>query len=541
MCKSFLQKLREAPKEQYNTSAAAFTQIPDPVLAAPAKAYVDEKSGISVEATAIPTSALPVRVEKEKRSPLDIAVDAAGSRWTLAITLALLVAWGIWGAVDGPEDTWQVILQDVSSIQAYISATLLMRQQATSCRRVLGRICTLISRSKSNERMLGSISEKQRDQLRLSTHKVRADVMALTQNKEDWLDRLSNSIAAGVGSLVFLGIYVMGIIVWAAMGPSLQFSDTWQLDVNTATALEITFTTVFLQNIRKQHERHLDKVIQAIETVDRDVEMKLRQMTGDTEMNQTVHSTPAQLNRWTTGIDMWAYIMGGNIGVLLSVIVFSVWIAVGSPLGFSDNWFLIIGTYTGLMGFIDGFTMKNVDHRESALAERHFQRLEDQDHNVFRLLDVEMPVSQQKTKQSLNLRISNAFGHYCGTTAASYGAFATVVTLIVIASAMQWTETGQLLCNTPTMIIEGLLLITLLQAHNTEDDRKRALYGDVLQRRLALDTHLAAWDAPAYVLPEVFTGEKGPLVPGLVVPPAYARGSLVIPREKYQARQTAFW
>ena len=30
-----------------------------------------------------------------------------------------------------------------------------------------------------------------------------------------------------------------------------------------------------------------------------------------------------------------------------------------------------------------------------------------------------------------------------------------IVTLLSVATAMHWSQTGQLLCNTPTMIIEG--------------------------------------------------------------------------------------
>jgi hypothetical protein len=40
-----------------------------------------------------------------------------------------------------------------------------------------------------------------------------------------------------------------------------------------------------------------------------------------------------------------------------------------------------------------------------------------------------------------------------------------VIMLLAVASIMRWSETGQLLCNNPTMIIEGFLLLALIQAH----------------------------------------------------------------------------
>ena len=37
-----------------------------------------------------------------------------------------------------------------------------------------------------------------------------------------------------------------------------------------------------------------------------------------------------------------------------------------------------------------------------------------------------------------------------------------IVALLTVASAMQWDETAQLLANTPTMIVEGALLLVLM-------------------------------------------------------------------------------
>jgi low affinity Fe/Cu permease len=205
--KNFFSDIRHAPEVQYTTQAAAPSQIPDePALNAPVAAHLDEKkswAGVDISETA----ALPARpVKKEKRNILDIVVRAAGSRWALAIVLLLVIAWAVWGVVDGPTDTWQVIFQDVSSIQAYISATLLLRQQSTSCRGVLGRICSLISRSESNERMIRSLSQKQRDTLKINKHMMRADILASLQTTEDTFSKVANFVSVAVGSLAFLGI-----------------------------------------------------------------------------------------------------------------------------------------------------------------------------------------------------------------------------------------------------------------------------------------------------------------------------------------------
>ncbi|ROW12740.1 hypothetical protein VMCG_00333 [Cytospora schulzeri] len=500
--KNIFHDLQNAPEAQYISSVAAPTQLPSQgSLTAPEKVYfldsntsLSRNSSLDSNAEEVQARETPnLRTTKNPFNLLDAVVKAAGSRWTLGIVLLLLVVWGILGAVFGPTDTWQVILQDVSSIQAYISATLLMRQQNNNTKSLLGRICGLISRSESNERMVGSLTMEQRATLRMSTQRMRANIVDTLHEKEDFFDKAANGVAKATGSLISSGIYWAGIIAWVVLGIPLQFSDTWQLYVNTATALEITFVTVFLQNIRTQHDKHLDKIVKVIEQLDKDIEIQLRRMTGNLEPNPIIASEPARLTKWEKGIDVYAYIIGGTFGIAISVIVFAIWLAVGDPMNFDDNWFLIIGTYTGLVGFIDGFVLKNVDARETKMANMHFQRLISQDSKIFSLIGIEIPISTVPSKASLNMRISRTIGRWVESTSASYAAVGTVVALVVVASAMQWTETGQLLCNTPTMIVEGFLLITLLQAHNMADNRRRTTYEDILNRRLVLDKHLAAW------------------------------------------------
>ena len=346
--KTFFQNVRNAPEAQYITSAAAPTQFPsEDSLNAPEKVYqVNTNTRLSRNFSQGPTEegALGQEVLQSRRSEpkrkfnlLDLIVRAAGSRWVLGFVLLLLVAWGVLGAVFGPTDTWQVILQDVSSIQAYASATLLMRQQQNNTRSLLGRICSLISRSESNERMVASLNVEQRARLRMSTHRIRAEVVDSLKQKEDMFDKIANCVAKATGSLIMSGIYWSGMIVWVVWGVPLNWSDTWQLYVNTATALEITFVTVFLQNIRSQHDKHLDKTVKGIEHLDTEIEVQLRSMTGDMTPNPTVDSEPPTLTRWEKGIDVYAFIIGGAIGIVISAIVFAVWIAVGEPMSFDDN------------------------------------------------------------------------------------------------------------------------------------------------------------------------------------------------------------
>ena len=57
--------------------------------------------------------------------------------------------------------------------------------------------------------------------------------------------RLTNAITLWAGTpLAVIGSIVI-IIIWAAVGPIFEFSDTWQLYINTGTTI-LTFNMVFI-------------------------------------------------------------------------------------------------------------------------------------------------------------------------------------------------------------------------------------------------------------------------------------------------------
>ena len=82
-------------------------------------------------------------------------------------------------------------------------------------------------------------------------------------------NRTADRINVGLGSLWALTLSVVVVVVWAVTGPLFQFSDTWQLVINTATTV-VTFWMVFvIQNSQnraaKAVQLKLDEVIRAID------------------------------------------------------------------------------------------------------------------------------------------------------------------------------------------------------------------------------------------------------------------------------------
>jgi low-affinity ferrous iron transport protein len=270
--------------------------------------------------------------------------------------------------------------------------------------------------------------------------------------------------------------------------PSLAWGNNWQLYINTATDLELTLVSVFLQNTRQRHMDYLGQCFHSIQDEVQRMEVLLRRPTsseahdadsiGDTKANPVVefhydyHELTTRGNRI---IDSYAAIVGSGLGFVISVVVFSTWIGFGYLMQWSLNWWLIFGTYTGLVGFLDGFVLRNIYFRGSCVVDDEFCRLLAQYNSLARLVGINFPrpISEEPTSSSLQERISDALGYWCSTTTAVVLSCAIIITVLTIASALKWSETGQLICNTPTMIVEGFLLLALIQAHNRTNQRRR--------------------------------------------------------------------
>jgi low-affinity ferrous iron transport protein len=373
-----------------------------------------------------------------------------------------------------------------------------MRQQFNTCSHFLREIGELRSRNRSIVRMLRNLTPKKREEL---LEPLREGREAMSQESHDErksdsriktaFDKVCDHVATAVGSLPSLIIFVIGIGVWLGTGPLLSFRNDWQLYINTAVAVQLTFTSMFLQNVRRRHAESLERTLDSIREADRELEWRLRSLTGDLLPNQCFVIEPPVTSSTERFIDIYAYVVGSGVGVALSTVVVVVWLGVGRVLHWNSNWWLIIGTYTGLVGFVDGFILRNVYFRQSNTLNDHLEALVEKDTEVFSLFNLPMVERiSSRDKSSLSYRISNKTVILCAHPLAVIGSLVVVIGLICVATGLLWSETGQLICNTPTMIVEGFLLIVLFQAHNMSNVERRAQFGAVLERRNILKRHM---------------------------------------------------
>ena len=66
-----------------------------------------------------------------------------------------------------------------------------------------------------------------------------------SQGISERFEHLSTAVTRWTGSTAAFATALTVIVVWALLGPVFQFSDTWQLVINTGTTI-VTFLMVFL-------------------------------------------------------------------------------------------------------------------------------------------------------------------------------------------------------------------------------------------------------------------------------------------------------
>jgi low affinity Fe/Cu permease len=66
-----------------------------------------------------------------------------------------------------------------------------------------------------------------------------------THSRQNTFERLSSAVTKKAGSTGAFILALLVIVAWLALGPVFNYSDTWQLVINTGTTI-ITFLMVFL-------------------------------------------------------------------------------------------------------------------------------------------------------------------------------------------------------------------------------------------------------------------------------------------------------
>jgi low affinity Fe/Cu permease len=85
----------------------------------------------------------------------------------------------------------------------------------------------------------------------------------------NWFQKIALFSSNAVGSPTAFLLAFASVLVWAALGPLMGFSDTWQLIINSTSSI-ITFLVVFLIQYAQNRDTHairlkLDELLRATE------------------------------------------------------------------------------------------------------------------------------------------------------------------------------------------------------------------------------------------------------------------------------------
>lgn len=273
---------------------------------------------------------------------LDATVRLSGSQPVFFTILAGLFGWAFAGIKIHNDINWQVSISDVQAILSYVFDSLLMRQQLNGHDEAMLASAQLRSRARSHLRMLRQIAQTTDGRHLLQTLKQAKKADASTFDpelpKEDILGHFTTSASNVLGHIITIAFYWSTIIVWLAFGPSNDWSDTWQLYCNSATSALMVFVFAFLANTRERHSRYAAKCLDAVYEVDAALELKLRMLTDDKDMNDDFVIPAPNVNWLQRAIFYYADVVGTLVGVALLIIVIVVWLAIGPVLQFDRNW-----------------------------------------------------------------------------------------------------------------------------------------------------------------------------------------------------------
>jgi low-affinity ferrous iron transport protein len=423
---------------------------------------------------------------------LDKVVEISGSQFIFFTIVAALLTWAFLGIPFGHSNDWQVGISDAQAIVNMVFDAFLMRQQLNSHESLMFVTACLRSRISSNKRMLRGLIESGKYEMAKPTEfdKLEQTEFAAKLPSENWLGRISTAVSDFIGHIATVCAFWVCIFIWIGFGHYCGWSNTWQLYINSATSAWMVFILAFLANIRERHNNYMTSCLEYIYKADAALELRLRTVTGDRIKNGPVIIPAPKRGRLQRGIDYYADLVGTLLGIAILFFVIVIWVVIGPAMSFNSNWWLLIGTYAGLIGLNDGFVLRNVQNILSGYQDAEFTQLVYDDMDMLAVIGVPQLNEEHVADNSLTCRISIAVGNVCSHEITVVLGAILIVGLITGASAMRWSVTGQLLCNVPPSIIESFFMMILITGHNVGDAERRVDLHNLYVRRLKLISYV---------------------------------------------------
>jgi low-affinity ferrous iron transport protein len=268
-----------------------------------------------------------------------------------------------------------------------------------------------------------------------------------------------------------------------------NFSNNWQLWLNTATALQQTLSSCLLTLARKRHTDFVERCVCEIFKKDCEVEYRARRLVGYDVPNTSVKIEWSAEHLFERVLDWYAAFVGSGYSASGSLLLVAVWVSTGSLMNWGDNWWLIIGTWSGVVGTFNAAVLRYSLFRQEEKAGKEYNALIEQDKVIFNALGLKCACDQRKSVENelgCMARLSLFTSWACATPWTVMGTLALIIGLLIGATVVLWCEAAQLLVNSVTMVVESFFLIVLIEAHIIQAAKHRVHLHDLLVRRLQL-------------------------------------------------------
>ncbi|RMZ86751.1 hypothetical protein DV736_g6022, partial [Chaetothyriales sp. CBS 134916] len=178
---------------------------------------------------------------------LDNLVKFSSSDPMFLFILTTVLAWPFSGIRFGRSTDWTVTISDAQAILSYIFDSLLMCQQLNEYEMLVSVAASLQSRNVTNKRMLRKLLRSEQYWAIVPTLGEGLDPSEFSADlpMENWLD-LASHVLGHIGTIC---LYRICIFIWIGFGPYCNWSDRWQLYINSSTSALMVLTFAFGANV----------------------------------------------------------------------------------------------------------------------------------------------------------------------------------------------------------------------------------------------------------------------------------------------------
>lgn len=361
------------------------------------------------------------------------------TRWSahplcLIITLSITVLWLCVGTLEQWDATWLLWLCTIETLSVFFMGFIIQHTKNHFNSQIV--------------QFLTNGTEPTLHQQETPAHDM------TTSAVQSHFIRFTLYVSAICGSPYTFVVCVLLVGGWAALGVALQWSDIWLLILSTATSVIMLSLIFIVQCAEVTEQREILRDLQAV----RD---RLRTQPS-ADVTGSMNSKSGVFDQFCSSS---ATVLGHYVSLTLAVASVAIWVAYGNSMGWNNQWWLIVNTYTDIATYITLFPLHNTECRRRAFLlqyiARQVQPLSAQ--NMRRLsIDIDaMNIQRSSAVLQYFHLLSHRVNDLVGKPFSLILAILSIVAWAISGPYLQWSDSWLLIIDNYTMTAQTLLFILL--------------------------------------------------------------------------------